>query len=181
MTFTIILILFWYIFTGIREALTWSKKDEFLKISKDTYSFLLVPLSFALLMFAMPYAWGLWFVSVMFILFALSLIGREYLDQNRDEQFLFWKIDYHTLRGIEGFFYFVTALVIMKDFFLLSAVWIVGNWIYKRVMNKVMYGTFKHKLTMSTYWMLGYPLPYSDRWYDYSLILPLLYFIGRFL
>ena len=178
MVLTIILIFAWYIFTGIREGLLWSKQDSYLGISDKVYSFL-VFLSFVGLNWCLPVvSWSIYLFDMALILYIFTLIGRNFLINNKEEKFLFWKIDYHFLRAIEGGIFFVIAWICLKDFLLLSALWITGNWVYKRIMNKSMYGTFKHKLTMTTYWMFGYPFPYSDRWYDYSLILPALYFIG---
>lgn len=173
MTTAIILIFLWYIFTGIREGLTWKKTDSFFHIPKDVISLLLIPLSFVSLGYCLPRGIGMiWLYLLGTILFITTLISREYLDKTR-EKFLFWLIDYHTIRGIEGAIFFVFAWIIMKDLFLLSAIWLIGNWFYKRIMNYVLYGTFKHKMTMTTYWMFGYALPYSDRWYDWSLIIAL--------
>lgn len=180
MTFilTIILILLWFIFTGIREAMLWNHKDSFLGIDATTYSFMLVPITFLIpisFLAVIGYPW----YAFLFAILSLELTMIRFRVAKSGIYWYKWKwLDYHTLRSLEGLFLFIPCWIIMKDFFLLSAVWLVGNWIYKRIMNKVMYNEWYKISNMKIYWMLGYPLPYSDYIYDFSLVLPLIYFIG---
>jgi len=172
MILVILSIFLWYIATGIREGLTWDKSESFFGIPKEVYSYILVPFSFGLACFTM----NTYLFLAIFTIFLFVIICREYLDATR-EQFLWWKIDYHMVRAIEGGIFFLASWIVLKDFWLLCALWLMGNYVYKRFMNKVMYNEW-HKISeMKVFKLLGYDLPYSDWYYEYSLIPVAIYFL----
>ena len=172
--------MFWYIITGIREGLTWKRLNKkFLKLTHPTWVLINNWFGWIFSIFSIIILCNNQFVLLIPFLFCIWLFainGRDRLDIDRTIHD-FYKIDYHTLRGLEGLGMFGVFWILLDNFFLVSACWIIGNWIYKRMMNKVLYNTFKHHLTMTKYRMFGKDFPYSDRWYDYSLILPIIYFI----
>ena len=180
MIITILAIFLWYTFSSLREGMLWSKKETFLTIPDHTYSMLFIPISFCLVI-AQTFVMFPIISMILTLLFVYTIVIREKLSVANPKYFYYEWFDYHLVRAIEGGLFFIPCWIILKDFFLLSALWIIGNWIYKRVMNRVMYGHFSHKLTMTTYWMFGKPFPYSDRWYDWSLILPAIYFLIKIL
>jgi len=172
-----LLVLLIFFSSGVREGLQWKKENIiFWKLSKNSWfnivNFFVLSIAFITLQYSLIVQ------SLYTIMFAVYIwINRKIYDKSN----LIIKniiIDYHTFRGLEFSIPFIMFLIGGMDFFLLSAWWLIGNWIYKRVMNYTMFNSFKHRLTMTTYWMFGKPYPYSDRFYDYSLILPLLYFVG---
>ena len=181
--FLVILIMVWYFATGAREGLQWSKNEFFLGNDKKEWFSIVdgVALLSVFAMFILTPTTPI-FVKMLYVaIYYLYVFITDTIRHKNDIDFKIFLIDYHGLRAIEGLIMFSIMLISGMSFFNLCAWWIIGNWFYKRIMNKTMYDTFKHKLTMNKFLLVGYPLPYSDRFYDYSLILPLIYFLIIFL
>lgn len=172
----IFLVIFIFVTSGVREGLQWKKEDKnFLKFSLKRWFIITDILVLTITMVTCPI---LLMGKLTYVLMFGTYIWLTTLLYNKEGINLeLLVIDYHTIRTLEFSIPFIMFLIGGMNFFLLSAVWLVGNWVYKRIMNKVMYNEWYKISNMKIYWMLGYPLPYSDYIYDFSLVLPLIYFI----
>ncbi len=174
----VLLIIAWYISTGIREGMQWNKEIEYFGNYNKKEWFNITNGIFILTSFLILPSNSLWLkLFLMFMFFVYCLLTDTIRHKDEIDLNIF-TIDYHGERAIEGLLYFSLFLIGGMSFWNLSAWWIIGNWIYKRFMNKVMYNKWYKISDMKTFWLFGYPLPYSDYYYDFSLILPVLYFIG---
>ncbi len=179
-TMFIVLIMLIFISSGVREGLQWKSENKiFLNLTLKDWFSITTSLVIAITILTTPI---LLVGKILYIMMLALYIWFAELLYTKDEIDLkLFIIDYHAIRALEFSIPFIMFLVGGMNFFTLSAWWFVGNWFYKRVMNKALWGSFKHRMTMKVYWMFNKPFPYSDKYYDYSLLLPLLYFMGKFL
>lgn len=164
---TIILIFGWYGLTGIREGLEWSKPGtQLFKYNKYDWSTFNIIYGVGLFI---GFAMYIKFVILFLPLYMLSVFTRNKFSENHNIKGIY-KIDYHGFRAIEGLAMFSLFWLVSKDLLIVSISWIFGNYVYKKIMNKIMFNNWFHISNIKVFWLFGLGFTYSDWYYELSLI-----------